>query len=120
MPAQADINFERELWDVAVALRGTVAPADYSTMSSRFSNPVYGTNGPIGWHTERLKDPKGFKTLSVHPVGLTAKRFLIYLSYIISPNLPYEKKEAVELGECCLDNQLCEVETTAFVMSTDR
>jgi type I restriction enzyme M protein len=29
MPAQADINFERELWEAAVNLRGTVAPADY-------------------------------------------------------------------------------------------
>ena len=29
MPAQADINFESELWEAAVALRGTVAPADY-------------------------------------------------------------------------------------------
>jgi type I restriction enzyme M protein len=26
---QADINFERELWETAVTLRGTVAPADY-------------------------------------------------------------------------------------------
>ena len=29
MPVQADINFERELWEAAVNLRGTVAPADY-------------------------------------------------------------------------------------------
>ena len=29
MPAQADINFESELWEAAVALRGVVAPADY-------------------------------------------------------------------------------------------
>lgn len=29
MPAQADINFERELWGAAVNMRGTVAPADY-------------------------------------------------------------------------------------------
>ena len=29
MPAQPDINFERELWEAAVNLRGTVAPADY-------------------------------------------------------------------------------------------
>ena len=29
MTAQADIDFERELWETAVTLRGTVAPADY-------------------------------------------------------------------------------------------
>lgn len=29
MTLQADIDFERELWGTAVALRGTVAPADY-------------------------------------------------------------------------------------------
>ena len=29
MPTQVDINFERELWEAAVNLRGTVAPADY-------------------------------------------------------------------------------------------
>lgn len=29
MPAKADIDFERELWETAVTLRGTVAPADY-------------------------------------------------------------------------------------------
>ena len=29
MPTQADINFEKELWETAVTLRGTVAPADY-------------------------------------------------------------------------------------------
>jgi type I restriction enzyme M protein len=29
VPAEADINFERELWEAAVKLRGTVAPADY-------------------------------------------------------------------------------------------
>ena len=29
MSPQADINFERELWEPAVTLRGTVAPADY-------------------------------------------------------------------------------------------
>ena len=29
MSPQADINFERELWETAVTLRGTVAPADY-------------------------------------------------------------------------------------------
>ncbi len=29
MTAQADILFERELWETAVTLRGTVAPADY-------------------------------------------------------------------------------------------
>jgi type I restriction enzyme M protein len=29
MPAQADIDFERELWEAAVNMRGTVAPADY-------------------------------------------------------------------------------------------
>jgi len=29
MPTQADINFERELWETAVTLRGTVSPADY-------------------------------------------------------------------------------------------
>lgn len=29
MTAQADITFERELWETAVTLRGTVAPADY-------------------------------------------------------------------------------------------
>lgn len=29
MTAQADINFEKELWETAVSLRGTVAPADY-------------------------------------------------------------------------------------------
>lgn len=29
MTVQADINFERELWETAVTLRGTVAPADY-------------------------------------------------------------------------------------------
>lgn len=29
MTAQADINFQRELWDTAVTLRGTVAPAEY-------------------------------------------------------------------------------------------
>ncbi len=29
MPTQADLQFERELWDAAVNLRGTVSPADY-------------------------------------------------------------------------------------------
>lgn len=29
MTAQLDINFEKELWETAVTLRGTVAPADY-------------------------------------------------------------------------------------------
>lgn len=29
MSAQADINFERELWETAVTLRGTVSPGDY-------------------------------------------------------------------------------------------
>ena len=29
MSIQADITFERELWETAVTLRGTVAPADY-------------------------------------------------------------------------------------------
>jgi type I restriction enzyme M protein len=29
MLTQADINFERELWETAVTLRGTVAPGDY-------------------------------------------------------------------------------------------
>jgi type I restriction enzyme M protein len=29
MTAQTDINFERELWETAVTLRGTVAPAEY-------------------------------------------------------------------------------------------
>ena len=28
MSPQADINFENELWETAVTLRGTVAPAD--------------------------------------------------------------------------------------------
>lgn len=29
MPAQPDIAFERDLWEAAADLRGTVAPADY-------------------------------------------------------------------------------------------
>jgi len=29
MPAQAEINFEKELWETAVSLRGTVSPAEY-------------------------------------------------------------------------------------------
>ena len=29
MTVQADINFERELWETAVTLRGTVSPGDY-------------------------------------------------------------------------------------------
>ena len=29
MSIQADITFERELWETAVTLRGTVAPGDY-------------------------------------------------------------------------------------------
>ena len=29
MPAKPDIDFESELWETAVTLRGTVAPADY-------------------------------------------------------------------------------------------
>lgn len=29
MAAQADIDFEKDLWSAAVSLRGTVGPADY-------------------------------------------------------------------------------------------
>lgn len=29
MSPQGDINFEKELWETAVSLRGTVSPADY-------------------------------------------------------------------------------------------
>ena len=60
MTAQADLQFERELWEAAVRLRGTIAPADYKhyvlpLLFLRYLSLRYETRRQ---HLQRVTDPR--------------------------------------------------------------